>query len=217
MAARKKKATKKKTTTKTVGAITITDPNTQKSAALSDPQAVRAVLIDLVTRLGTHGAQVDERDSSEMVAVEILAKCNGSAVEAGNFVRDAENLAEIFAGTVLEEATKTIPTKGDRPAKQVPLPRGKDLELVKKDAGDAIEELWGMFCSRIEASEGEVGQTMTLTATWFPPTGNRDGYVGVTPTMTVKGKKKTRTGTVTKKKKSSGGGYQFSLFAEPAE
>lgn len=214
MAARRKK---KKTTTKKLGAITITDPNTEKSAALSDPQAVRAVLIDLVTRLGMHGAQVDEKNSSEMVAVEILAKCNGSAVQAGTFIRDAISLAEIFAGTILEDATKTISTRDDRPLKQVPLPRGKDLELVKTDAGTTIEELWGFFCQRIEATEGDQSQTINVTATWNPPTENREGYVGVHANMSVKGRKITRTGKVTEKGRGKSKTHQFSLFAEPAE
>jgi hypothetical protein len=205
---------RKKASTKKGAAITITDPQTEKSASLNDPQAVRAILVDLVTRLGARGAEIDETDSSEMVAVEILAKAGGSAVQASKLIRDAESLGEIFAGTVLEEATAELSTKGDRPAKQIPLPKGKDLELTKVDASLAIEELWPIFRGQVEAGEGEISQTLNVVITWHPPTANRDGYVGVAPNMSVKGKKKTRTGTVSKRR---GGGHQFNLFAEQVD
>jgi hypothetical protein len=208
---------KKKSTPKKGPAISITDPVTQKSASLNDPQAVRAVLIDLVTRLGITGAKVDESDPSEMVAVEILANSSESVVRAGKLIRDAESLAEIFAGTSLADVAADTSTKGDRPMKQIPLPKGKDLELTKGDAGEVIDELWGTFRNQVERTAGEQSQTIGLTITWHPPTGNRDGYVGVHANTTVKSRKRTRTGTVTKKGRGKTATHQFNLFAEEGD
>jgi hypothetical protein len=178
---------------------------------------VRAVLLDLVARLSITGAEVDETNPSEMVAVEILAKAGESVVQAGKLIRDAETLAEIFEGTSLHDIAADTSTKGDRPMKQIPLPKGKDLELTKGDAGEVIEELWGTFRNQIERTAGEQSQTIGLTITWHPPTGNRDGYVGVHANTTVKSRKKTRTGTVTKRGRGKTASHQFNLFAEEGD
>lgn len=192
------------------------DRETGKEAALNDPQAVRNLLTDVCTRLGRHGAPHDTKDSTEVVAKEILGKAGGT-IDAVKLIRDAESLAEIFEGTSLAKATQEISTKGDRPAKQIPLARGEDLELTQGDAGKVIEELWQTFCGRIEASEGEQSQTISVTVTWFPPTANRDGYIGTHANMNLKGKKITRTGQVTKKGRGKTATHQFNLFADQAD
>ncbi len=168
-------------------------------------------------RLGISGAKVDETDSSEMVAVEILANADESVVKATKLIRDGESLTEIFAGTSLAEVAADTSKRDDRSAKQIPLQKGEDLELTKHDAAATIEELWPTFRNQIERTFGEQSQTIGLTITWHPPTGNRDGYVGVHANTTVKSRKRTRTGTVAKKGRGKTVSYQFALFAEEAD
>ncbi len=195
--------------------ITLKDPHTKKTAELGDPQAVRALLLTMAERLGEgdwhHGLS---KDSSERVVQQILRKSKGLEV-ARDLIQNAESLEEIFTKTDLERDAAAVSKKGDIAPSQKPLPRGKDLELVQDDAADVIGELWEIFKQRVEVTDGDVAQTMTVRITWNPPTENRDGYIGTSGLMAIQGGKTTRTGIVKRGKGKQAA--QLVLFAEPVD
>lgn len=152
-------------------------------------------------------------DATERVAAQILRKA-GNAVAALAVVREADTLIAVLDGTDLSEDAKARGSKGDGPLGQVALNLEEELGTARTDAGEVIGELWTYFRKRIEATGGEVSQTITVTVTWNPPSENRDGFIGTSARMTVQGKKITRTGRVERKR---GGNYQFALFGERGE
>lgn len=208
-----KKSGRKKSSSKGPS-VTLTDWDNETSAGLDDPQAVRELLMAVISRIARGPDYVHDDDPTDLVAVQILDQ-TGGVVSASKLIRDAKTLADIFKGTDLAIDSAAASTKGDGPiGEQIPLPQGRDLVQVRDDLGEVIEELWPIFTRRIEATEGDASQSISLTVTWHPPTENRDGYVGTLGSLRVSGKKITRTGRVQKK---SRGGYQFDLFAESAD
>jgi hypothetical protein len=207
----KKKTTAKKAAAKK-GSITLFDWESEKSASFDDPQAVRALLLGVIARVGRGPSCDHDDDPTDLVAVEIIDKADG-IIAATNLVRDAKSLAEIFAETELGTDAAASSTVGDGPAAQIPLPKGRDLTMTQEDVGSLIENLWPVFCAQICKTDGEKSQTIKASITWNPPTPNRDGFVGSSAALTVSGQQITRTGRVTKKR---GGGRQFDLFAESA-
>lgn len=190
-------------------ALTLRDPETKKTADLSDEQAVRGLLAEVINRISKDDTWKNglPKDSTERVAAEILRKAETRA-KALAIVKEAETLHAIFQGTGLEEDMKGVP-KPKKGEKTRGLFDEKALEKHLDDVAEAVRALWPTYRQSIEESEGTEKKVATVKVEFVPETDDADAYLKVVAETKVSTSEITRTSKV---RRLTSGRHQLELF-----